>query len=206
MALFLTNASTQKLAPELVTLSIQADEVLQMSTALCESKIVLEHRLLRAFVVNFIKELRRSSEIDLPTLATATREHVLLEMGPVPVHAEVEPNGFRLFIAAEAAKLKEISELLRLTTEALKDSQGSHAASTAPTLPQVWSKFGASADMDSAKLFGTHIHRFNVQALSKTMQPVGEALEKHVELLEKLRISLPGNQFRSEESKDSVLK
>jgi hypothetical protein len=108
--------------------------------------------------------------------------------GQSQLHAEVEPNGFRSFLAAEAVKLKEFSELVRLTTEALKDSQGSHAASTAPTLPQVWSKFGASPDMDSAKLFGTHIHRFNVQALSKTMQPVGEALEKHVELLDKLRM------------------
>ena len=82
-------------------------------------------------------------------------------------------------------------------------SQGCHAASTAPTLPHVWSKFGVSPDMDSAKLFGTHIYRFNVQALSKTMQPVREALEKHVELLEKLRISLPGDQLGSGESKDS---
>ena len=174
-----------------------------MSTALCESEIVLEHRLLRAFVVDFIRELRRSSEIDLPALATAAWEHVLLQMGPVPVHAEVKPNGFRSFLAAEAAKLKEFPELVRLTTEALKDSQGSHAASTAPTLPQAWSKFGASPDMDSAKLFGTHIHRFNVQALSKTMQPVREALEKHVELLDKLRISLPEDQLGSGESKDS---
>src|SRR2546423_11065519 len=102
-----------------------------MSTALCESEIVLEHRLLRAFVVDFIRELRRSSEIDLPALATAAWEHVLLQMGPVPVHAEVKPNGFRSFLAAEAAKLKEFPELVRLTTEALKDSQGSHAASTA---------------------------------------------------------------------------
>ena len=186
-------------------MSIQADEVLQMSTALCESKIVLEHRLLRAFIVGFIRELRRSSKIDLPALATVTREHVLLQMGPVPVHAEVEPNGFRSFLAAEAAKLKEFSELVRLTTEALKDSQGSHAASTAPTLPQVWSKFGASPDMDSAKLFATHIHRFNVLALSKTMQPVREELEKHVELLDKLRVSLPEDQLGSGESKDSVV-
>lgn len=201
----LTNAFTQKLAPELVALGIQTYEVLQMSTALCESKTVLEHRLLRAFVVEFIKELRRNSEIELPALATATREHVLLLMGPVPVHAEVESNGFRSFLAAEAAKLKEISELVRLTTEALKDSQGGHAASTAPTLPQVWSKFGASPDMDSAKLFGSHIHRFNVQALSKTMQPVREALEKHVELLDKLRRSLPEDQVGSGESEDSEL-
>jgi hypothetical protein len=174
-----------------------------MSTALCGSKIVLEHRLLRAFVVDFIRELRRSPEIDLPALATATREHILLQMGPVPVHAEVEPNGFRTFLAAEAAKLKEFSELVRLITEALKESQGSHAASTAPTLPHAWSKFGASPDMDSVKLFATHIHRFNVLALSKTMQPVREALEKHVELLDKLRISLPGDQLGSGESKDS---
>lgn len=184
-------------------MSIQADEVLKMSTALCESEVVLEHRLLRAFVVDFIRELRRSSEIDLPALATGAWEHVLLLMGPVPFHVEVKPNGFRSFLAAEAAKLKEFSELARRTIEALKDSQGDHAASTAPTLPHAWSKFGASPDVDSAKLFATHIHRFNVQALSQTMQPVREALETHVELLEKLRISLPDDQLGSGESKDS---
>ena len=86
-------------------------------------------------------------------------------MGPVPDHVEEESNGFRTFMVAEATRLKEIGDMARLTVEALKDSQGDPVM-TAPTLPHAWSKFRASPNMDSAKLFATSIHRFNVQALA----------------------------------------
>ena len=84
--------------------------------ALYKIKIALEHRLLRAFIVDFHseklrKELRRAI---YPHLATATREHVLLQLGPVQVHALIDPNGVPSILTPEAAKLKGLVKKVNL--------------------------------------------------------------------------------------------
>ena len=104
---------------------------------------------------------------------------MLLQLGDVPpAKISVKKNAFAAFCAAEAGKIRAILNLSRLQTKALKDSQGDHAI--ADNLPSIWSTFGERPDVDSAKLYAQHIHRFNVTAISKNYGLIEEELEKHV--------------------------
>ena len=65
-------------------------------------------------------------------------------------------------------------QLFKIKLDALRESQGSH--NTPMSLPEVWERFGNSADMDSAKNMAAHIHHFNVSAFGQTIEEIPQLL------------------------------
>ena len=87
--------------------------------------------------------------------------------------------------------IEGVASYLQTSIKALKDSQGDNVTGTAPTLPQIWTKYGASPDYDSAKLFATRVYRHTVEALGTMLSPLLKVFEQQCDQLDKLKASIP---------------
>lgn len=171
-------------------------EVSKISDALRDENVVLEFRLVRAFLVEACWRIRCAGP-EITEFANSTRTHVLLQLGDVPpAVVSVGENAFAAFCTAEADKIHSIAELSRRQTKALKDSQGDHLI--ADNLPSIWTTFGESPDVDSAKLYAQHMHRFNVSAISNHRLEIEEHLDKHEEQLRSFASMLNSDKVEEE--------
>lgn len=140
--------------------------------------------------MEFVRALRSDSSKNLSQLASTTRDHVSLQIGPVTVYPDCYKGGFGRFIQAEMTAMETIQQHIRDSVQGLKDSQGSNILSGGPSMPQIWTKFGEAPDVDSAKLYGAHIHRYNVEAVTQIFQTLQDLLRKHMAMLQELKDSI----------------
>ncbi len=174
-----------------------------MSQALVSARVVLEYRLLRAFIVQFITNSRKVEDKDeaiLANMASEARMHALLSVGLVATVKKACVNGLSRVIAAQIDVLGVIDEHISIAVQTLYDSQGSNVLGNAPNLAQAWSKYGTAPDVDSAKLLAAQIHRFDVMALSQCMEPIKALIGKILARLQELAGASPddGDQTKME--------
>jgi len=118
--------------------------------------------------------------------------HVRLQLGGKPKFTErpAELEGINLVLDGQMKNLKDFIDYIHNSITALKDSQGGGVISSAPTLPQIWAKYGTAPDLDSAKLYAIGVHRHNVDAVSKILGNLEVMLDENCKHLEKLKSSL----------------
>ncbi|EXJ57121.1 hypothetical protein A1O7_07465 [Cladophialophora yegresii CBS 114405] len=181
------------LAPELKELDITARELRRINKGLANSKAILPYCHLRAFIVQCVHEMRMFEEDDIAHVIVRCVNHVRLQIGGKPTFVERQAghDGLSLILAGQQQKMQDFLAYARQSITALKDSQGNSVVATAPTLPQIWTKYGVSPDLDTAKAFATAIHRHNVEALATILAIFEKLLKGNCDHLEKLRMSIP---------------
>jgi len=111
-----------------------------------------------------------------------------MQIGKVPEAAtttttrSLQASNYATFLSAEANHLRNIAEHSKLSTKALKDSQGDHVISG--SLPLIMQKFGTRPDVDSAKMYGAQIHRFNVNVVAESKVEIEKMLTDRAEDLD----------------------
>ncbi|ETN36977.1 uncharacterized protein HMPREF1541_07965 [Cyphellophora europaea CBS 101466] len=194
------------LAPALKDLPISTQNLSYMSAGIVGSKIVLPYAHTRAFIVDFLRRLEAlefnpDDSAELNEAVVRCRDHVRYQIGGKSSYVEPasEPGDVvRGVLHAEIHKLQSFRTFTHDSIQALKDSQGDSAISTAPTLPQIWTKYGLSPDVDSAKLYAMGVHRHNVEALRCILRPLEQMIDDHCKIMQELSASLPPAESKSD--------
>lgn len=190
-----TDNSPKVLAPDLGQLGLSAEKLQSVNAGLVAGHVVLPYTHLRAFIVQYIHEIETDKfdpddEEASSSAALRCSIHVSHQLGSNPrfLDREAEVEGITLILDGQKKAMEHINTYISVAVDALKDSQGDSAIGTAPTLPQIWQKYGLSPDLDSAKMYALGVHRHNVQALRAILGPVETMLKENCEQLEKLRV------------------
>ncbi len=138
-------------------------------------------------------ELRTFHGENIAHVVVRCADHVRLQLGGKPAFVERQAGleGLGLILDGQTQKMQDFIAYVRLSITALKDSQGNSSIATAPTLPQIWAKYGVSPDLDSAKAFATGVHRHNVEALRVILTLFEALLVQNSDALAKLKKSIP---------------
>ncbi|KAI9794755.1 MAG: hypothetical protein M1816_002883 [Peltula sp. TS41687] len=180
----------EMLWPEITTLKLDPIEMIKLKEALRLSGTTLEYRLIRAFVVEFIRRLREGAS-DLSETVVSTRSHVRLQIGgDLPETASISNNQFIAFISSLSKHIRELISYSKRHTDALKDYLGNQAVGE--SLNAIWETFARSPDVDSALLWAIQSHRFDVTQMAGKDGDVQGKLESLANLLERLRAGMKG--------------
>ena len=194
-----------------------AVDLKEIREAIVNSKIVLPYTNLRWFIVLFLNEVEHClheevpmEDIDFNDLASRVMELIQRGKGgkatimgqdttqdqhigaATSVEQHENLDGVRLILKSEMAQIEFYQKFLHLSLTGLKNSQGGSIVATTPTYAQLWTKYGQSPDLDTAKLFATGIHNYSLDATStKVLGPLQTMFEEHAERLRKLHDSIP---------------
>ena len=160
---------------------------MKLANELREGKIALEYRLIRGVLVDWGRRCRESGADfkDLAGEVRSTRAHVLLQIGDMPPsNNSIKRSSFSAFVRCEADYLQALSKYSKRYTEALRDSQGNQMI--ASDLPTLWANFKDKPDVDSARLYHIHAHRYSVLQTSIKDEAIEQKLDGRVEFLGRL--------------------
>lgn len=152
--------------PALGSLSILGVELVAMHKALVLSKVTINFRHVRMFLVDFISRLRPETpngnceDETLIDIATTTQEHVDRQAGPADPEARPPNDDVEDFISACLEYLNQLMKAVRQRNEDRLALYGS--SMPVSSLEEIMDALKAAPDETTLRMMANQIHRYEL--------------------------------------------